>query len=352
MADITIKDIADKLGVSPATVSLAINDRPGVNAQTRQRVLKLVEELNYTAANFLHTRKNQRNNGILTFLVYKRSGKVIADTQFFTTLIESVERAARKCDYTVALTYCENETQFLDNIQAILATNAAGLIILGTEMQEKDIALFEGIDIPMVLLDNDLLGLSIDTVMIHNTKGVWQAVNCLYEEGHTQIGYLQSSFPIRNFEYRFLSYKYTLDHLHLQYNSQYTFSLDPSMDGSFEDMNAFLQRHPKLPTAFMADNDLIAMGALKAMRQNNIKIPEEVSVIGFDDIPMCTFIDPELASVAVPIEQLGTIAVERLIQKVNDKKNSAALRIAVETSFIKRGSVGKVNVHGKSSLGL
>ncbi|WP_196605217.1 LacI family DNA-binding transcriptional regulator [Pectinatus haikarae] len=341
MADITIKDIADKLGVSPATVSLALNDRPGVNAQTRKRVLDIVKKLNYTGTGFSRTRKGQKNNDILNFLVYKRSGKVIADTQFFTTLIESVERAARACDYTITLTYCENETQFLENIGNVLATSAAGLIVLGTEMQEKDVRLFEGLDIPIVILDNELLGMSVDTVMIHNMKGICEAVNYLYSEGHTTIGYLKSSFSIRNFEYRFLSYKYALDHLGLEYSSQYTFSLDPSMDGAFEDMNTLLAKSPQLPTAFMADNDLIAVGALKALRQNGVRIPEDVSVIGFDDIPMCTFIEPELASISVPIEQLGTIAVRRLMEKINNSgADSSFLRIAVETSFIARGSAG------------
>lgn len=282
MADITVKDIAVRLGVSPATVSLALNNRPGVNAQTRKKVLALVEELNYTGNTLIRSRKAGKTNGLINFVVYKRSGKVIADTQFFTTLIEAVEKEARECEYTITLTYCENERQFQDSLKLAESSSLAGMIILGTEMNEDDALLLNEINIPVVVLDNDLFSSAIDTVGIHNMKGIWQAVNCLQQQGHENIGYLKSGYSIRNFDYRFLGYKYSMDRLGLAYDDKFTFLLEPSIDGAFADMQILLANDIKMPTAFLADNDLIALGAIKAMKQTGIHIPEDISIVGFD----------------------------------------------------------------------
>lgn len=338
MATVKIKDIADRLGISSATVSMALNDRPGVNAQTRQRVMELVKELNYTGT----TRKSIQNNGVISFLVYKRYGKILADTQFFADLIEAVEKAARHYDYTIALTYCTSKKELNSVIKPILAAQPEGIIILGTEMDEEDLNVFEEIDVPIVVLDSDLLGCPVDTVTIHNCDGIYKAVKYLKQQGHTDIGYLKSSFPIKNFEQRSMAFRFSMNKLNLDYDELKIFMVEPTIEGTCNDIHILLQQGITMPKAMIADNDLIAIGALKGFLQNGLKVPDDVSLIGFDDIPMASIFEPSLTTVNVSRKNLGYLAVEQLIWRIKNP-NSPFRRSSIGTTLTIRNSVKKLN---------
>jgi LacI family transcriptional regulator len=335
MAIVTIKDIAKKLGISTATVSLALNDRPGVNALTKKKVLELVKELNYTGNT---TKKVPQNNGVISFLVYKRYGKIIADTQFFADLIEAVEKAARSLDYTVALTYCTGRENLDDIIKPVLAAQPEGIIILGTEMAEEDLEVFEAVGLPIVVLDNELFGCSVDTVTIHNGDGVWKAMKYLYDQGHQDIGYLKSSFSIKNFEQRMMGFEFCLKKLGLPYKAENIFMLEPTVEGAHDDICALIEHDAKFPKAIVADNDLIALGALKGFLQNGIKVPEDISLIGFDDIPMASIFEPALTSVFVSRKDLGYSAVEQLLWRIKHV-DAPFRRISIGTNLTLRNSV-------------
>lgn len=338
MATVKIKDIADRLGISSATVSMALNDRPGVNAQTRQRVMELVKELNYMGT----TRKSIQNNGVISFLVYKRYGKILADTQFFADLIEAVEKAARHYDYTIALTYCTSKKELNSVIKPILAAQPEGIIILGTEMDEEDLNVFEEIDVPIVVLDSDLLGCPVDTVTIHNCDGIYKAVKYLKQQGHTDIGYLKSSFPIKNFEQRSMAFRFSMNKLNLDYDELKIFMVEPTIEGTCNDIHILLQQGITMPKAMIADNDLIAIGALKGFLQNGLKVPDDVSLIGFDDIPMASIFEPSLTTVNVSRKNLGYLAVEQLIWRIKNL-NSPFRRSSIGTTLTIRNSVKKLN---------
>lgn len=108
-------------------------------------------------------------------------------------------------------------------INSILSAQPEGIIILGTEMEENDLNVFENMDIPIIVLDNDLLGCEVDTVTINNFDGIFRAIKYLKEQGHTDIGYLKSSFLIKNFEQRSMAFKYSLDKLNLNYDENKVF---------------------------------------------------------------------------------------------------------------------------------
>ncbi len=314
MATVKIKDIAARLGISSATVSMALNDRPGVNAQTKQRVLDLVKELNYTGT---ATKKTPQNKGIISFLVYKKFGKIIAETQFFADLTEAVEKAARSYDYTLTLTYCTEKEHLSDVVKSILTTQPEGILVLGTEMTEQDFAVLEGLNIPMVVLDNGLMGCDVDTVTIRNDDGIFRAVKYLYEQGHRDIGYLRSSCAIKNFEERRLAFKYSLQQFGLTYKVENTMMIEPTIEGACKDICTLIEENIKFPKAIIADNDLIAIGALRGFLQNGIKIPDDISLIGFDDIPMASLFEPALTTVRVSRKDLGYCAVNQLVWRIN-----------------------------------
>lgn len=344
MTTVTIKEIARRLKLSSATVSLALNGRPGVNKQTRESVLSLAQELNYNGnigENKTSKRKTQKIFENIGFLVYKRYGRVITDSEFFTALISSVELAARTRNYTILLTYCIGDKEIANTIKFLKNSNVVGLLILGTELVEEDVELFYRLNMPIVILDCDILGCNLDTVTIHNEDGIFRSMKYLYEQGHREIGYLHSSFSIRNFEQRRLGYENCLERFCLDRDTQKIFLVEPTIEGTCADICELVKQGIKFPSAIIADNDLIALGAMKAFAQCGIKVPDDVSIVGFDDIPMTSIIEPQLTSVHVSCEALGNLAIKQLLRR---KKNSEAVpkRISVATSLNVRSSVKKV----------
>lgn len=341
MTTVTIKDLAKKLNLSPATISLALNGRPGVNEQTRENVLSLAQELNYSGnigENKTLKRKSQKNFGNIGFLVYKRYGRVITDSEFFTALISSVELAARTQNYTILLTYCIGDKEINNTIKLLKSSNLVGLLILGTELSEEDVELFYKLNLPAVILDCDLLGCKFDTVTIHNEDGIWRGMKYLYDQGHREIGYLHSSFSIRNFEQRRLGYENSFEKLCLDRESQKIFMVEPTIEGTCADVCELVKQGIKFPSAIIADNDLIALGAMKAFAQCGIKVPDDVSIIGFDDIPMTSIIEPQLTSVQVSCEALGKLAIKQLLHR-KENPYDIPQRISVSTSLNIRSSV-------------
>ena len=341
MTTVTIKDIAKKLNLSPATVSLSLNGRPGVNEQTRESVLSLAKELNYCGnigENKTLKRKAQKSFGNIGFLVYKRYGRVITDSEFFTALISSVEMAARTQNYAILLTYCIGDKEINNTIKLLKNSNLVGLLILGTELAEEDVELFYKLNLPAVILDCDILGCQFDTVTIHNEDGIWRAMKYLYDQGHREIGYLHSSFSIRNFEQRRLGYENSFEKLCLDREKQKIFLVEPTIEGTCADVCELVKQGIKFPSAIIADNDLIALGAMKAFVQCGIKVPDDVSIIGFDDIPMTTIIEPQLSSVQVSCESLGKLAIKQLLHRKNNP-NAIAQIITISTSLNIRSSV-------------
>ena len=341
MAAVTLKDIAQKLNLSPATVSLALNQRPGVNEQTREEVLSMARELNYsgnTGGDRPNKRKVQKNLGMIGFLVYKRYGKIITDSEFFTALISAVEQAARAQNYTLLLTYCMSEEKISDTIKLLKYSNLTGLLILGTELFEEDAELFYEMNLPVVILDCDLLGCKFDTVTIHNEDGIWRGMKYFYESGHREIGYLHSSFSIRNFERRQRGYESFLDKFNLNTGEQKIFMVEPTIEGTCADICELVRQNIKFPPALIADNDLIALGAMRAFTQCGIKIPDEISIIGFDDIPLASLIEPQLTSINVPCDALGESAVNQLLWRKNNPEG-VPRRISIGTELNIRSSV-------------
>ncbi len=333
---VTINEIAQKANVSTATVSMVLNNKPGISYATREKVLKIVEEYGYSLPPL---KKNySRNKGKIQLAIYKKHAKIIGDTPFFQALIEGIESKARHNSYQLTFNYlsCQSDT---DTIIADMRENAIdGMILLGTEMEEQDFIRFTKTDIPILLLDSYFLNVNANYITIDNINGVYKATRHLLENGHRQIGYLKSSILIQNFKERYEGYMKALSKEGIVPDALYSVPLRPSMDGAYEDMLRYLSQNAQLPTAFVADNDIIAFGAMKALKEKNIRIPEDVSIVGFDDMPFCTMIEPKLTTINVDKNALGQLAVENLIQMMN-RKNKIFSKTTLEVTLIQRESV-------------
>ncbi|AZO95824.1 LacI family DNA-binding transcriptional regulator [Halocella sp. SP3-1] len=336
---VNLDDIAATAGVSKATVSNALNDKKGVSEQTKEEILRIASDMGYKKAN-----SNNGSNGekkAVRIILYKKHGYVYSDTPFFANLIEGIQKECRVEDYEMMVTHLtEGLDDFGSIIQDIKNDESSGYLILATEMIKEDLEQFKVLNKPLVLLDSYFKHEDFDFVLINNFEAAFKATNYLIQHGHSRIGYLHSSVYINNFYYRKQGFRSTLQEHGIEINEKYQFNLEPTLEGSYRDMSEFLKHNPALPTAFFADNDIIAFGAMKALQEKGIKIPEEVSIIGFDDMPYCEISTPKMTTVRVPKQYYGGLVVKRLIEKINnnDLQNQ---KIEINTELIARESVLK-----------
>lgn len=334
-----IKDIAEKAEVSPATVSMVLNNKAGISPETRNKVLNVVSESGYSKS--ILKEALIKNKGSIQLIVYKKHSRVVADTPFFQQLIEGVESKARNSGYQLLIKYISGGKPDINALMHEADDNQInGLLILGTEMDYSDIAHFMSIKMPFIFVDSYFLGVSAGYVVINNTGGSYIGTKYLLEKGHTEIGYLKSSIPIQNFLERYEGYYKALLEKDLPVESKYCIPLGPSMEDSYEDMKCFLKKNTGLPTAFIADNDLIAFGAMKALRECGVKIPDDVSVIGFDDMPFCNFSEPPLTTIGVDKKLFGKLAVDNLVSLMENKVHYNT-KTVMDVELIERSSVAQ-----------
>jgi len=326
----SIKQLSAITGYSSATISNALNRKSNVNQETAIKIWQAAREAGYNS---------QLHINSIRLTVCRTHGKVVSDTPFFSALISGVENECRALGYTTIISHLDRSDMDYDNfLQQILCDRTTANLVLATEFTEEDASLFLNAESPVVLVDTWFEDMNFDTVGIDNTDSMFNAAVYLIRRGHTRIGYLKSNTSIMNFTYREYGYRRAMHTRDLEINPGYTVLLAPSMDGSYRDMKEYLAEHPDLPTAFVADNDNIALGACKALQDCGYKIPEDISVIGFDDMPFCEIAAPPLTTVRVFKQVMGAEAVRRLVQVIHSG-NGTKIKTQICTEFIERESV-------------
>jgi LacI family transcriptional regulator len=339
---ITAKELSKKLDLSESAISLALNNKPGVSTQTRKRVIDAAHEHGYDFSRIKGDEKLLCSSGTINFATYCKSGAIVSDSPFFTQILTGVDLECKTRNHFLNI----NTLYAGDDIESILMdwkrTGSKGILLLGTEMSENDITPFITSGIPLVMIDNYFEDLFIDSVLINNKKGAFCATNYLIQKRKEQPGYLHSSYNINNFEWRAEGFYKALRKNGLSASRTIVHRLTPSLEGAYADMKELILSKEPLASCYFADNDLIAAGAIRAFRENGYRVPNDISVIGFDDIPMCTYIDPPLTTVHVPTQYMGTVATRRLFELINDA-NAVPIKMEVATSLIKRKSVMSTN---------
>ena len=332
---ITAKKLAEKLGLSAAAVSMALNNKPGVSESTRDRVLKAAKEYDF---DFNRQRFSEEpKKGSLAFLMYRRHGAVVGDTPFFSSLSEGIANACRIAGYRMHMQYL-HEDNCRTELCNLLSGDTKGMILLGTEMRAEDFAPFSSCPLPIVVLDTYFEGIPWDCVLINNIQGAFTATNYLISKRGCQPGYLRSSYSIGNFEERADGFYKAIRHNGLSTSASIVHRLAPSAEGAYADMKALIAGGEKLASCYFADNDLIAAGAMRAFKEAGYRIPEDIGIIGFDNTSMCEILEPPLTTIHVPKQAMGQMAVERLTA-ILSRKPPANVKIEITTSLVKRGSL-------------
>ncbi|MBQ1492778.1 MAG: LacI family DNA-binding transcriptional regulator [Blautia sp.] len=333
---VSIKQIAEMTGFSPATVSNALNHKKGVNAQTAESILQAASQLGYFEEGSLRKEGSVRK---VKFVTYKRNGVIVEDTPFFPLMITGAEQECSACGMELVLYNLDRrDPDFAERLKAIQTDPSAAVILLGTELLDEDIGLIQGISGTFVVIDYWKEDTYFDAVLINNADSARMATNYLIGKGHQKIGYIQGNFRIKPFRSRASGYHTAMNKAHLPINQDFIFTVSTTTGGAYRDMKEYLQRGASLPTAFVADNDIIALGAMKAFSEFGIRIPEDVSIIGFDDLSYSSIANPPLTTLRVPKQEIGRMAVRRIRDKLNDTEKTH-LKIQVCTEFIERESV-------------
>lgn len=327
----SIKQISEITGYSPATISNALNHKKGVNRKTANTIFQVAKEIGYISENKISKIK---------LVIYKRNGLIIDDSPFFSVLLKGVENECRASGYEMVMCNLDRTTpDFEEQVNAILNDTSTAVILLGTELLDDEFPLFMNGHCPIVLLDCWSSNFPMNAVLINNADSAVNAVQYLIKRGHRKIGYLRGKFRIKAFTSRFAGYSRSLAKNNISLNNEYIFTVSTTMDGAYKDMREHLEKRPKMPTAFFADNDMIALGCIKAFEEYGYRVPEDISVIGFDDLPFCEISTPRLTTIKVYKYEMGQLAVRRLIELMKDGHSKINTKTQVCTEFVERDSV-------------
>lgn len=344
MSGVTARDIAAHLGLSASAVSLALNNKPGVSEQTRALVFDAAARMGYSGLRVPVPSPARRR---LCFVFYVNKLVSIAEnTTFSSFVLQGVESAASALGYSTQVRYLR-AGESIERQAADICRDVDGILLLGTDVTGESLPEIETFleaasALPTVIVDNFILAGRLDSVGNDNAAGSRQAVEYLLRRGCRRIGYLRSRHRILNFEEREAGLRAALADAGLKPADIVDMGI--SFDDAIVDMDRYLSAHRTLPDGFFAENDVIAAAAVRAMKARGIELPAQVSVVGFDDIPICELADPSLTTVHAFKEQLGEVAVRLLDQRLLTRPDtpgavSGRLRIAVSTQLHIRNSV-------------
>lgn len=329
----TIRDVANAAGVSLSTVSRVLHGHPAVDSDLQKRVLEAIQKLNYQP-----NRSAQRLRSKMSSVI----GLVISDIEnpFFTSIVRGVEDVAYSQQMTVVLCNTDEDPVKQQRYVDVMAEErVAGLIIapaFGDSVHSLNKLRDSGI--PIVLLDRNIGENKIDAVMVDNIAGAYTATQHLLSLNRRRIALVNGDTHIKTFEDRYKGYIKALTDANIKVNKNYIVEVHPKIERSFQATLELLQLHPR-PDAIFAGNNLITVGVLKAIKHLELKIPEEIALVGFDDMPWSSELFPPVTSIAQPTYELGQEAARLLIRRLQDP-NAFQQTIMLQTRLIVRESCG------------
>jgi LacI family transcriptional regulator len=337
-----IIDIAKAAGVSPAAVSLALNNKNGVSTEVRQKIINIALSMGYQTA-FTEQYKIINENITIKLLKIAKHGHIINERHnaFITEYMEGIETVTKERKYKLEVAFF-NKVPIEDIVASQREINADGFIVLGTELLAHELDLFNELSRPIVFIDTYFPLSAYDCVDMDNIDGVFRSIQHLYRSGHRSIGLVKSSYETRNFKVRETGFREAMEYFSLPVQEHFMVSVDPAFDNSVHDMNKFLDKNKNLPTAFFCMNDIIAYGCVRALRDHEKRIPGDISIIGFDDLPSSNYTEPPLTSIRVSTHQIGQRALERLAERISGLSNNKPETILIAGNLIERGSVKKI----------
>jgi len=328
---VTIKDVAREAGVSVATVSRVWNDAAFVSPETRQRVSEIAARLGYSphgAARSLITRTTHALGVLLPDLY----------GEFFSEIIRGIDHTAQADGYHILVSSSHDSKDEIDAALRSMRGRVDGMIIMSPDLEaQRTLHALQG-SFPVVLLNGGAESKAFDTITIENHEGASAMVRHLVQRGHRRIAMIAG--PERNYDAaeRLRGYRSALGESGIAPDPAFVLAGDFSELSGHRAARAMLALDPR-PTAIFAANDSMAIGALSALREAGLRVPEDIAVAGFDDIPMARYMNPPLSTVHVDISKLGERATTLLLSSLqNGERPRKQLQLA--TNLVIRSSCG------------
>ena len=310
-----IRQVAKRAGVSTATVSRTINNlsvRPG----TARRVRQAIEELKY----FPNTHARSLVSGRSRIV-----GLIVSDitNPFFPELVKGFEDAATQKGYEVLLSNTEyDSSRMATGVRRMLERKVDAVAIMTSEMDRSFTQELAGRDIPMVFLDVGTVEKHVSNIKVDYASGISQAVEHLIGLGHRRVAFISGPADLKSARIRQSAFLKAMQKRGMG-DPAWIETGNHRIDGGFQAMSRMLERTP-LPTAVLCSNDLTALGALRAIRRKGLRVPDDVSVVGFDDIALAEFTEPPLTTVRLPREEIAGKAFEALLASLSDTTHMGA----------------------------
>ena len=334
----TINDVARAAQVSTATVSFVLNGKPGISDETRAKVFQAAAELNYTQKPGRAQREIQTKS--LRFLKISKHGRTVNRDHnvFISDYIDGMSGEASRLGYNLEIVSFESVP--IDSIVASLANATIdGAIVLGTELSEADLHSFHPLPIPFVVIDTFYDFVDCNFINMNNKDAVFQILTHFVTRGFKRIGLVASNVETTNFHLRRTAFIEGMRRLGLPFDEASIISVDSTYQGAYEDMRSQLKSGLELPDCYFCTNDIITYGCIKALQEFKVRIPEDVSVIGFDNLPMSETMTPPLTTVEVSKEKMGHLSVKLLDEQINAAEKAPAVKTLVGARLIERASV-------------
>jgi LacI family transcriptional regulator len=327
---ITIVDVAEKAGVSFGTVSRVINNDIHVRPETRERVQGVMQKLGYTANRQARSLAGGRSNII---------GVLVPDlgTGYIGEIIRGIDAELSLTDLDLILYTTHRTASKEANYVANLAKGMVdGLLLVLPRAPADYTGTLANRGVPFVLIDHQGIGRDCPAVGATNWQGAYHATEYLVKLGHTRIGFISGSMDLGCADERLEGYRSALRTYHLPNEPELIYEGTFFQPDGYAGATALLNLvNP--PTAIFASNDVMAMGAMDAVRNRGFRVPDDISIVGFDDIPQASVVRPGLTTVSQPLEKMGRVATQMLLDLFRDKEKSDN-RIELPTELVIRES--------------
>lgn len=336
ITDFTIKDIAKRAEVSTATVSRALNDSGYVGSQTREKIKKIADELKYVP-NVMARNLSKSESSAIAVVVPEITNP------FFGEVIKGITSVADKSNLNVFLYNTnEDEQKELRCLQLLKEQRVKGLILTTSYEDEtfngKYLKVLQELGIPIVLMDRDVKYSNFDAVFFDDIHGAYSGVDALLKEGHRKIAALCGPTVMRPGRDRLRGFKKAFSMNNIEIDEKYIFLGEHNMDSGYRETKEILQMKEP-PTAIFATNNMVCLGCLKALYELKVRIPQDIALVGFDQIEVFDILNLNISVVFKDSEKMGKTAMSLLLEKLNNKEGEPhTKRVTLPTEIKLKGS--------------
>lgn len=331
---INIVDIAKQAGVSIATVSRALNNNGSVRAETRQKILQIANELNYKPNPIARSLSRKRTDTIGVIL------PELVD-EFFMEIIRGIDQEAYKSGQYIVVSSSHSQRNIVETLLEFMSSGRVdGVILMAPQFHNEIAELIQKSKKPVVLVNVCREMKKVVSFNINNYQGAFAITEHLIKHGYQKIGMILGPEGNCDAQERYRGFKDALVHHGLKFRKERTVQGDFSVRSGYYGFVRLMSQQQK-PQAIFAANDMMAVGVYEAARESNIRIPQDVAVVGFDDIYLSRLLNPRLTTVHVPISELGSKAIQYLFRMVNQEVDAnTPYREELTTGLVIGGSCG------------